>query len=79
MWAFRNMAEEPTWDCKITLNLPAKKKQKVSVEWDTGDLPSIPVLVNSKKISKHTKLTVYQEDLENKKKAEEKKKKEAKS
>ena len=55
-----NLVLEPvTWEQKVSLNLPTKKKQKTSVEWGSSELPSIPVLVNKKAISKHTKLAVF--------------------
>ena len=54
--------ETVTWENKVSFNLPAKKKQKTSVDWDSSELPSIPILVNKKAIKKHTKLAVFQKD-----------------
>ena len=55
-WFLRELwsAENHAWHV-----LPTKKKQKTSVEWGSSELPSIPVLVNKKAISKHTKLAVF--------------------
>ena len=42
------------------MTLPAAKKRKTHVsEWDSSELPSLPVLVNKKAITKHTRLMVF--------------------
>lgn len=55
---------------QIKVSLPAPKRRKVTtVQWDSSELPSIPILVNKKAIQKNTKLLVFQAE----KKKEEKK------
>jgi hypothetical protein len=55
---------------QIKVSLPAPKRRKVTtVQWDSSELPSIPILVNKKAIQKNTKLLMFQAE----KKKEEKK------
>ena len=60
---------------QIKVTLPAAKKRKIHAsEWDSAELPSLPVLVNKKAITKHTRLMVFQAE----KKKDDKEKKPAK-
>ena len=63
-----NLSLEPVaWEHKVALTLPAKKKQKVTSEWDSSELPSIPLLVNKKALKAHQQLFVYQKEPDKKK------------
>ena len=50
--------ESVTWQHTITMNMPLKKR-KHSVEWESKDLPSVPVLINKKAIKAHQRLVVF--------------------
>ena len=53
-----NMCLEPvTWEHRVTLNMPFKKKKKHTVEWESKDLPSVPLLINKKEIKAHQRLS----------------------
>ena len=51
------------WEQSINVKLPGPAvkllKLQTSHEWDGTELPSFPVLVNKKKVEKHTLLCVY--------------------
>lgn len=66
--AAENLSLEPVaWEHKVALTLPAKKKLKVTSEWDSSELPSIPLLVNKKALKAHQQLFVYQKEADKKK------------
>ena len=66
--AAANLSLEPlAWEHKIALTLPAKKKLKVTSEWDSSELPGIPLLVNKKALKAHQQLFVHQKEPEKKK------------
>ena len=70
--------ESVSWEHKVTLLMPFKKR-KVSTEWPSGDLPSIPIMQNQKALKKQVRLMVYlpekkKENQDNKKAQETKKK-----
>ena len=50
--------ESCSWEHKVTLEMPPKKKKHV-VEWEPGDLPSIPLLLNKRAVKQHQRLVVY--------------------
>ena len=58
----------------VEVNLPFKpanhqgKKRKLSVDWSSSDLPTVPVLTNKKAIKQHTRLMVFQAPVETKSK-----------
>ena len=52
--------EQVSWEQKITMTLPNSKRRKQTSERSSSELPDIPILVNKKAISKHTKLLVFQ-------------------
>ena len=55
-----NMCLEPvTWEHRVTLNMPLKKKKKHIVEWESKDLPSVPLLINKKEIKAHQRLSMH--------------------
>ena len=55
-----NMCLEPvTWEHRVTLNMPLKKKKKHIVEWESKDLPSVPLLINKKAIKAHQRLSMH--------------------
>ena len=49
------------WTHKVTLFPPLPKMPKHEVNWDTTDLPSVPIMVNKKAIKAHTRLVVNQD------------------
>ena len=57
--------ESVCWDHRVDLKLP-RKKQKVSSDWQSQDLPAIPLLVNRKVIKEHVRLVVYQPEKKDK-------------
>ena len=63
--------EHATLEQHTKVSLPGPKRRKVNmVQWETSELPTIPILVNKKAIKKHIKLFVFQAE---KKKEENKK------
>ena len=38
----------------------SKKRRVETVDWASGELPCIPILINSKALPKNTRLCVYQ-------------------
>ena len=50
--------EAVAWEHKVTLHMPLKKR-KLSTEWESKDLPTIPILVNKKTIKAHERLVVF--------------------
>ena len=67
-----NMAMETlSFEQSIKVSLPGPKRRKtLSVQWDSSDMPTLPILVNKKALPKHIMLLVFQAE----KKKEEKKK-----
>jgi chemotaxis protein histidine kinase CheA len=65
--------ESVNYDMNLKLNLPYKttRASKKSVEWASNDLPSIPILVNKKKIQEHVRLVVFHRDKKEEKEATE--------
>ena len=61
--------ESVAFEHKVTLHMPTKKR-KLTTEWDSKDLPTIPILVNKKALKAHERLVVF---VPEKKKTEEKK------
>ena len=49
------------WEYSVDIEMPRKKRQKQSVQWNAQDLPSISILVNKKAIKEHTRLVVHQQ------------------
>ena len=49
------------WSHKVTLFPPLPKILKHEVNWDTADLPMVPIMINKKAIKAHTRLVVNQE------------------
>jgi hypothetical protein len=66
---FENIA----WEQKISMTLPGNKKRKVSTDWGSSELPTIPLLVNKKIIAKHCQLLMFEKKDESKKDVKEKK------
>ena len=59
----------------MKVSVPAAKKRKVqTLAWETSEMPSIPILMNPKALTKHTQLLSYQKIEERKKAPAEKKK-----
>ena len=55
--------DQVTWDMQIKMSVPAPKRRKVDPnEWTSSELPVIPILVNKKKIGKHTRLCMFMMD-----------------
>ena len=50
--------ESVSFDYNVNLTMPLKKK-KISYEWLSKDLPSLPVMVNKKTIKAQTKLVLF--------------------
>ena len=63
--------ENVVWEHSMKISLPLKSGKKRGVEWASKDLPTIPVLVNTKKIEAHMRLAVFHDE-EKDKKAKEK-------
>ena len=53
--------ESASWEQRITLHMPLKKKKTSVVEWQSPELPTIPLLVNNKAVKEHTRLVVFQQ------------------
>ena len=64
--------ESISWEHKVTMSLPLKKR-KHSVEWESRDLPTVPLLFNKKAIKAHQRLAVFQPPAKKEEKQEEKK------
>ena len=47
------------WSHKVSLFPPLPKVPKHEVNWDTTDLPMVPLMVNKKAIKAHTRLVVH--------------------
>ena len=60
--------ESVTMQQQVTLTIQPLKKKKHVVEWDSADLPSVPVLLNRKAIKARTLLALYHEEKTEKKK-----------
>ena len=52
--------ETVNWEYSAHLGPPLKKKPRRSVEWNSVDLPNIPILVNKNFLNAHTRLVNYQ-------------------
>ena len=55
--------ENATFAQAVVANLPgpaAKKRKTRPVEWESSELPHIPILVNKKAIAKHVRLAMFQ-------------------
>ena len=50
--------ESVAWEHKVTLVMPHKKR-KLTTEWESKDLPTIPILVNKKPLKAHTRLVMF--------------------
>ena len=53
--------EHVGWSHKVTLFPPLPKILKHEVNWDTADLPMVPIMINKKAIKAHTRLVVSQD------------------
>ncbi len=60
--SLENVSQEQT----VKLSLPLKSKKR-SVEWSSSDLPTIPILVNKKKIEAHVRLAMFHDEEKEKK------------
>ena len=54
------------WSHKVSLFPPLPKVPKHEVNWDTMDLPMVPLMVNKKAIKAHTRLVVHQDSQKSK-------------
>jgi hypothetical protein len=63
--------ENVDWEHSMKISLPLKSGKKRAVEWASKDLPTIPVLMNAKKIEAHMRLAVFHDE-EKEKKAKDK-------
>ena len=54
------------WSHKVSLFPPLPKVPKHEVNWDTTDLPMVPLMVNKKAIKAHTRLVVHQDSQKSK-------------
>ena len=53
--------EDISFEHHVKVNLPNPKRRKISsVHWEASEMPTIPVLVNTERLEKHTRLIVFQ-------------------
>ena len=51
--------ESSSFEQKVTIVLPDNKKRKLTSEWGSSEMPTIPILMNKKAIEAHTRLMCF--------------------